>query len=72
MNNQKAFVVTSAQIMGPEVYEGLFGSYKSAEKYIRKLFPNARKDEPVGNKTSFLCRNKFGESLMFIVEDEIQ
>ena len=67
----KVFVVTSAKLMQPEVYEKCFGSFKSAEKYIRSMFPNASKDTPFGNKTSFLCKDKLGESLMFIHEEEI-
>ena len=68
----KIYVVTTAKPLGVEAYEKCFSSFKSAEKYIRSIFPNARKDKPFGNQTSFLCKNSFGECLMFIHEEELQ
>ena len=67
----KVYVVTSAKPMEAEWYETVKGSFKEAEKYIRKSFPNARKDEPFGNITSFVCKDQKRELLMFIHEETI-
>ena len=67
----KVYVVTSAKPMGLEVYETVKASAKEAEKYIRKSFPNAKKDDPFGNVTSFLCKEHGQELLMFIREETI-
>lgn len=67
----KVYVVTSAKPMEAEAYEAVKGSFKEAEKYIRKSFPNARKDEPFGNVTSFLCKEHGRDLLMFIHEETI-
>lgn len=67
----KVYVVTSAKPMEAEVYETVKPSAKEAEKYIRKSFPNARKDEPFGNITSFLCKSNGRDMLMFIHEETL-
>lgn len=67
----KVYVVTSAKPLELEVYETVKASYKDAEKYIRASFPNARKDEPFGNITSFLCRKNGKELIMFIHEETV-
>ena len=67
----KVFVVTSAKPLELEVYETVKGSFKEAEKYIRKSFPNARKDALFGNVTSFLCKRNGSDLLMFIREETI-
>lgn len=67
----KVYVVTSAKPMEAEWYETVKGSFKEAEKYIRKSFPNARKDEPFGNVTSFFCKERGRDLLMFIREETI-
>lgn len=67
----KVYVVTSAKPMELEVYETVKPSFKDAEKYIRASYPNARKDEPFGGITSFLCRKDGRELLMFIHEETL-
>jgi hypothetical protein len=67
----KVYVVTSAKPMEVEVYETVKPSFKEAEKYIRASFPNARKDEPFGNVTSFLCKERGRDLLMFIHEETV-
>lgn len=67
----RVYVVTSAKPMDYEVYETVKASLKDAEKYIRSKFPNARKDEPFGNVTSFLCKEHGRDLLMFIHEETI-
>ena len=67
----KVYVVTSAKPMEAEVYETVKASAKEAEQYIRKSFPNARRDEPFGNITSFLCKVHGRDLLMFIHEETI-
>ena len=67
----KVYVITSANPMESEIYETVKGSFKDAEKYIRKNFPNARKDEPFRNITSFLCKRNGNDLLMFIHEETI-
>lgn len=67
----KVYVVTSAKPMEAEVYETVKSSAKEAEKYIRKSFPNARKDEPFGNVTTFLCKKNGRDLLMFIHEETL-
>ena len=66
----KVYVVTSAMPMEAEVYETVKPSAKEAEKYIRKSFPNARKDTPFGNITSFLCKNSNGKELLMFIHEE--
>ena len=67
----KVFVVTKANPLEPEIYVTVKATAKEAEKYIRGIFPNARKDQPFGGKTSFLCRKDGADSLMFIREEEL-
>jgi len=67
----KVFVVTKAKPMEAEIYETVKSSAKEAEKYIRQKFPNARKDDPFGNVTSFFCKEKDVISLMFIREENV-
>ena len=67
----KVYVVTRAMPMEEEVYETVKSSAKAAEKYIRSLFPNARKDIPFGNVTSFLCKKNGRDLLMFIHEETL-
>ena len=67
----KVYVITSAKPMEAEVYETVAASFKEAEKFIRKRFPNARKDAPFGNVTSFLCKEHERTLLMFIREETI-
>jgi len=67
----KVYIVTNAKPMEAEIYETVKPSAKEAEKYIRSKYPNARKDEPFGNKTSFLCKRGGKTILMFIIEEII-
>jgi hypothetical protein len=67
----KVYVVTSAKPMEMEIYETVKTSFKEAEKYIRKSFPNARKDAPVGNITSFLCKRNGHDLIMFVHEETL-
>lgn len=67
----KVYVVTMAKPLQPEVYETVKPSFKEAEKYIRSKFPNARKDEPFGNQTSFYCKASGKDYLMFIHEETV-
>ncbi len=67
----KVYVVTSAKPLEAEIYETVKTSFKEAEKYIRKSFPNAKKDDPFGNITSFLCKRNGRDLLMFIHEETL-
>ena len=67
----KVYVVTVAKPMDYEVYKTVKASAKDAEKYIRSMFPNARKDTPHGNVTSFLCKVYGRDLLMFIHEETV-
>lgn len=75
----KVYVVTSAEPMEAEIYETVKPSFEEAEKYIRAYFPNARKDNPFGNKkytlngniTSFICKKNGNILLMFIREETL-
>lgn len=67
----KVYVVTSAVAFEPEVYETVKPSFKEAEKYIRKSFPNAREDAKFGNVVSFMCKRDGKNLIMFIHEEAI-
>ena len=41
---KKVYVVTMAVPFGEEIYMGVTGSFKEAEKALRKHFPNMRED----------------------------
>ena len=67
----KVFVVTEAELMGAEKYVSVFASEKSAEKFIRGRYPNARKEDGIAY-ASFLCRRPGREFFMFIHREDAQ
>lgn len=67
----KIYVVTKAQPLSEEVYVSVHASLKSAEKEIRKRFPNARKDDTFG--PSYICKDANGNvSFMFIHSEVLE
>jgi hypothetical protein len=69
---QKVYVVTKAELMGPEHYVTVKASKKEAEKVIRAEYPNARKDSTHPDCDSYSCKDRNGKwSLMFIHEETI-
>ena len=68
----KVYVVTIAKPLEPEMYETVKGSAKAAEKYIRSRFPNTRKEESFGGRTSYFCKDKAGAYIMFIREEVVE
>lgn len=67
----KVFVVTEAEPLRAERYIGVYASEKSAEKFIRGMYPNARKDD-MGAYSAFLCKKAGHEFLMFIHREELK
>ena len=57
--------------MHEEKYVTVKASMKEAEKFIRNIFPNARKDRVNKNLVGFSCKKGERVSLMFIYEEEI-
>ena len=58
MNNY-VYVITKAKPLEAERYVSVKGSFKDAEKYIRKYYPNARKDDHNPDYVNFLCKGDF-------------
>ena len=78
----KVYVITKALPLHEEVYVGVKGSKKQAEKFIRQDFPNARIESgSTPGVTAFLCKGAytaedklFGgkrDFIMFIHEEEV-
>ena len=80
----KVFVVTKAMPLEAEEYLTVKSSAKEAEKFIRKNFPNARKDDFDKKRVSFDCRGDYylagktdqpipgkDQFLMFVHEEEV-
>lgn len=68
----KVYVMTMAKIFGQEVYIGVKGSLKDAEKYLREHYPYMRK---TGNNAEYhkaACfTNSNNDMLLFIHEEDL-
>ena len=82
----KVYVITKARPLQEEQYVTVKASAKEAEKFIRKSFPNARKDDSNKKIVNFLCKGYYSrlgqlygdltlepkeDFLMFVREEEI-
>ena len=68
------YVVTQAEILGPELYCTVTKTKKEALAYIREQYPNAREDTIDSNYWSYLCKepkSKHEFVLMFIRKESI-
>jgi hypothetical protein len=72
---QKVYVVTTSEPMEKEVYVTVKATKKEAEKVIRSIYPNARKDDSglcSAEFQSYACKNRDGSwRFMYIREVEI-
>ena len=69
----KVYVMTEAKPLHPEVYVGVKGSLKEAEKALRAVAPYMRKldDDGFRKNVRSYSADKRCSSLLFIHEEEI-
>ena len=77
----KVYIITKALPMQEEIYVAVKSSMKAAEKFIRKDYPGARKDDLIQDYIDFRCIGPFDwsdrlsgktrEFSMYIREEEL-
>lgn len=72
MKNTYVYVVTRAQLFGPENLYKVFASYKEAEKVLRKEFPHMRRDHGNYTNTDYAAFAEDGSYERFIFIHEMQ
>jgi len=65
----KVYVAVKAKPFGEELYVGVAGTYKKAEKLLRNQYPHMRKD--AWSTTNCYYADNKKEWLLFIKEEEV-